>query len=173
MGGIVFSYYLHYFNYCNYWNCFSFFTQIFLLPSSGQGHLSFPGQAFRHAVMASHWRSQPGRTAECRSRSVSHVLCTRCLACAWLCFVFNIFRLSSKGAISKQMFVINKNIVHLVDDIIWNSGFKTESQGEQVLLSLFQVLQLLLLLCLLWLLAASLWSGYSWPRLDGQARCNR
>ena len=118
--GILFSYYLHYCNYCNYWTCFSFFTQIFLLPSSGQGHLSFPGQAFRHAVMASHWRSQPGRTAECWSRSVSHVLCTWCLACAWLCVVFNIFRLSSKGAVSKTMFVINKNIVHLVDDNFWN-----------------------------------------------------
>ena len=40
---------------------------------------------------------------------------------------------SSKGAIVKKMPILNKNIVHLVDDMFWNMGFKTEKQTEQVI----------------------------------------
>ena len=29
--------------------------------------------------------------------------------------------------------ILNKNIVHLVDDMFWNMGFKTEKQTEQVI----------------------------------------
>ncbi len=50
------------------------------------------------------------------------------------CFVLHIFRLSAKGLFVKKMPVLNKGIVHMIDDIIWNCGFRTESQGEQVLL---------------------------------------
>ncbi len=34
------------------------------------------------------------------------------------------------------MFLVNENIVHLVDDIFWNCRFKTESQGEQVIIDI-------------------------------------
>ena len=32
----------------------------------------------------------------------------------------------------KKMYLVNKNIVHLIDDIFWNLGFKTETQAEKV-----------------------------------------
>ena len=40
---------------------------------------------------------------------------------------------SSKGTIVKKMPILNKNIVHLVDDMFWNMGFKTEKQSELVI----------------------------------------
>mmetsp|Transcript_42169 Transcript_42169/g.88148 ORF Transcript_42169/g.88148 Transcript_42169/m.88148 type:complete len:130 (-) Transcript_42169:85-474(-) len=36
------------------------------------------------------------------------------------------------GLILKKVFVLNKNIVHLIDDIFWNMGFKTETQADKV-----------------------------------------
>ena len=33
----------------------------------------------------------------------------------------------------KKMFMLNKNIVHLIDDIFWNMGFKTETQADKVM----------------------------------------
>ena len=52
------------------------------------------------------------------------------------CFVSHVFRLSAKGLFAKKMHVLNKGVVHMlqVDDIFWNCSFRTESQGEQVLL---------------------------------------
>ena len=41
-------------------------------------------------------------------------------------------RYSSKGSIVKKMPILNKNIVHLVDDMFWNMGFKTETHAEKV-----------------------------------------
>mmetsp|Transcript_42171 Transcript_42171/g.88152 ORF Transcript_42171/g.88152 Transcript_42171/m.88152 type:complete len:85 (-) Transcript_42171:234-488(-) len=35
------------------------------------------------------------------------------------------------GLILKKVFVLNKNIVHLIDDIFWNMGFKTETQADK------------------------------------------
>ena len=32
----------------------------------------------------------------------------------------------------KKIFMLNKNIVHLIDDIFWNMGFKTETQADKV-----------------------------------------
>ena len=29
--------------------------------------------------------------------------------------------------------MLNKNIVHLIDDIFWNMGFKTENHAEKVI----------------------------------------
>ena len=34
----------------------------------------------------------------------------------------------------KKIFMLNKNIVHLIDDIFWHMGFKTETQAEKVIL---------------------------------------
>ena len=33
----------------------------------------------------------------------------------------------------KKIFMLNKNIVHLIDDIFWNMGFKTETQADMVM----------------------------------------
>jgi hypothetical protein len=55
------------------------------------------------------------------------------LAQVEFCFVLHIFRLSGKGQFIKKMHVLNKGIVHVIDDMFWNCGF-TESQGEQALL---------------------------------------
>ena len=33
----------------------------------------------------------------------------------------------------KKIFMLNKNIVHLIDDIFWNMGFRTETQADKVM----------------------------------------
>jgi hypothetical protein len=40
---------------------------------------------------------------------------------------------SVKGTVVKKIFILNKNIVHLIDDMFWYMGFKTESQAEKVI----------------------------------------
>ena len=32
-----------------------------------------------------------------------------------------------------KIFMLNKNIVHLIDDIFWNMGFKTETRADKVI----------------------------------------
>ncbi len=66
------------------------------------------------------------------------------------------------GLFIKKVHVLNQGIVHLIDSIFWNCGFKTETSGEQVildycnywiysaLLSYCDYLQLLILLSLLY-----------------------
>ena len=62
----------------------------------------------------------------------------------------HIFRLSAKGLFVKKMHVLNKGIVHMIDDIFWNCGFRTESQGEQVLfidiIVLFDIIAIIVLI---------------------------
>ena len=41
---------------------------------------------------------------------------------------------SSKGGFMKNMYLLNKNIVHLIDDIFCNMGLKTETQAEKVII---------------------------------------
>ncbi len=55
--------------------------------------------------------------------------------CLTNCFVFVFFLFSYyvHGLILKKVFVLNKNIVHLIDDIFWNMGFKTETQADKVM----------------------------------------
>jgi hypothetical protein len=43
-------------------------------------------------------------------------------------------RQSAKGEFMKKMYLVNKSIVHLIDDIFWNLGFKTDNQAEKVVL---------------------------------------
>ena len=38
------------------------------------------------------------------------------------------------GLFMKKVHVLNQGIVHLINDIFWNCGFKTETTGEQVIL---------------------------------------
>ncbi len=37
-----------------------------------------------------------------------------------------------KGAVVEKIFKLNKYIVHLIYDIFWNMGFKTETQTDKV-----------------------------------------
>ena len=39
---------------------------------------------------------------------------------------------SSKGTVVKKISMLNKNLVHLIDDIFWTMGFKTETQAKKV-----------------------------------------
>ncbi len=41
---------------------------------------------------------------------------------------------SVKGTVVKQIFILNKNIVHLINNMFWYMGFKTESQAKKVIL---------------------------------------
>jgi hypothetical protein len=41
---------------------------------------------------------------------------------------------SVKGTVVKKIFILNKKIVHWIDDIFWHMGFKTETQAEKVIL---------------------------------------
>ncbi len=44
-----------------------------------------------------------------------------------------LFSYSEQGLIFSKEFVLNKNIVHLIDEIFWNLGFKHEPQSEMVI----------------------------------------
>ncbi len=43
------------------------------------------------------------------------------------------FSYSLKGAVVKKTYLLNKKIVHVINDIFWNMGFKTETQAEKVM----------------------------------------
>ncbi len=34
---------------------------------------------------------------------------------------------------SRSFFILNKNVVHLIHDIVWKMGFKTEDEAEKVI----------------------------------------
>ena len=60
-------------------------------------------------------------------------------------------RYSSKGTIVKKMPILNKNIVHLVDDMFWNMGFKTEKQTEQVIsiIHIISIIYIKVIICII------------------------
>jgi hypothetical protein len=41
-------------------------------------------------------------------------------------------RYSAKGTVVQKISLINKSLIHLIDDIFWNFGFKNETQAEMV-----------------------------------------
>ena len=43
-------------------------------------------------------------------------------------------RYSSKAGSVKKMYLVNKNIVNLIDDIFWKMAFKTETDAEKVII---------------------------------------
>jgi hypothetical protein len=45
------------------------------------------------------------------------------------------------------MYLVNKNIVNLIDDIFWKMGFKTETDAEKVIISI--ILLMHIILCIL------------------------
>ena len=57
--------------------------------------------------------------------------------------------MSPKGLFTKKTFLVNKSIVHLVDDIFWNCVFKTESHGEQVIIDFIIVIYIIAIIALI------------------------
>jgi hypothetical protein len=47
--------------------------------------------------------------------------------------------------------ILNKNIVHLVDDMFWNMGFKTEKQTEQVIsiIHIISIIYIKVIICII------------------------
>jgi hypothetical protein len=58
------------------------------------------------------------------------------------------FSFSLKGTVVKKMFMLNQNIVHLIDDIFWNMGFKTETQADKVMhiISIKRIISIILII---------------------------
>jgi hypothetical protein len=54
------------------------------------------------------------------------------------------------------MFILNKNIVHLVDDILWNCGFKTEKQGNQVIILIILIIVIIVIIVIMFMFV-SIW----------------
>jgi hypothetical protein len=44
----------------------------------------------------------------------------------------------------KKMYLMNKNIVHLIDDIFWKTGFKTETEAGKVIIRIITIILLVL-----------------------------
>jgi hypothetical protein len=42
-------------------------------------------------------------------------------------------RYSAKGTVVKKISLISKSLIHLINDIFWNLGFKNETQAEKVI----------------------------------------
>ena len=61
------------------------------------------------------------------------------------CFLF---RYSAIGLKSKQVFMLNKNIVHLIDEIFWNMGFKTETQADKVM-HIISIIRIISIMCII------------------------
>ena len=55
----------------------------------------------------------------------------RCLSCCDS-LIFGL-RYSAKGSFVKKIPILNRKIVHLIDEMFWNMGFKSETQAEKVI----------------------------------------
>ena len=51
------------------------------------------------------------------------------------------------GLFVKKVHVLNKSIVHLIDDIFCNCGFETESHGEEVIIVIIVIIMLYCYYC--------------------------
>ncbi len=103
--------------------------------------------------MASHQRNHPGRTARCQSRYVSNIASGFLLLLIDLLSLIALFlfRYSAIGLKSRKVFMLNKNIVHLIDDISWNMGFKTETQADKVMhiISIIRIISIMRIICII------------------------
>ena len=70
----------------------------------------------------------------------------------------------------KKVFVLNKNIVHLIDDIFWNMGFKTETQAEKVIpiISIIIIVSIMCIILIMLIIVGTSRSGSCGPRVVGQ-----
>ena len=75
------------------------------------------------------------------------------------CIVFTISETLPKEVFSgeRKMFILNKNLVHLINGIFWNMGFKTETQAGKVvhvipvarIISIISIIRGLLIMCMI------------------------
>ena len=82
-----------------------------------------------------------------------------------------LFRYSAIGLISKKVFMLNKNIVHLIDDIFWNMGFKTETDKVMRIISIIRILSIMFIILIISLIRIIAGSSGSWncgPRVAGE-----
>ncbi len=59
------------------------------------------------------------------------------------------FRYSSNGGGVKKTFILYENIVHFVDDIFWNMGFKTETRAEKVINCIICIIHIMLIISII------------------------
>jgi hypothetical protein len=88
-----------------------------------------------------------------------------------------LFSYSAQGLILRQEFVLNKNIVHLIDENFWNLnlGFKHETQAEMVIpmiyiisiISIMHIMCMMPIISIIHIIAGSKISTCG-PRVDGQ-----
>ena len=76
------------------------------------------------------------------------------------------FSYSVKGTVAKKIFMLNQNIVHLIDDIFWNMGFKTETQAEKVqynmliiyIISIISVMRIMHIILIIFIICRFVWN---------------
>jgi hypothetical protein len=49
-------------------------------------------------------------------------------------------RHSSKAGSVKKMYLLNRDVVHFIDDIFWKMGFKTETEAEKVITRIITII---------------------------------
>ncbi len=126
------------------------------------------------ADMAPYQRRGRGQTA--RWQSMPKSMCTYYSFCfaftpAGLT-AFTLFSYSEQGLIFRKEFVLNKNIVHLIDEIFWNQGFKHETQAEMVI-PIVRIISTIPIytMCAILITRIIARSSRTWtcgPRVDGQ-----
>ena len=59
-------------------------------------------------------------------------------------------RYSAKGTVVKKISLINKSLIHLIDDIFWNLGFKNETQAEKVIviIRIIPIIYIISIICI-------------------------
>ncbi len=73
------------------------------------------------------------------------------------------------------MFILNTNILHMVDDCFWYCRFKTEKQRDQgiiMFISIISMIYIIVIIVLLWLFLGWCWSWWCRPRLGWQTSCD-
>ncbi len=60
-----------------------------------------------------------------------------------------LFSYSEEGLIFRKQFVSNKNIVHLIEEILWNLGFRHETQAEMAIpiIRIILIIPIIYLMC--------------------------
>ncbi len=79
---------------------------------------------------------------------------------------------SVKGTVVKKVFILNKNNVHLIDDIFWHMEFKTETQAEMFIL-IIRFIAFITIIALITLILIIRIIGRCVKILDLQITCGR
>ena len=63
--------------------------------------------------------------------------------------------------------MLNKYLVHLIDDIFWNMGFKTETQADKVM-HIIHIIPIMSIMSIIRIIAGSSRTWTCGPRVAGQ-----